>query len=411
MKKTVKTIGIALSVLMATGLFACKGGKENADLPAKHRDADNSVVKKGVCVSRYNEDDSTFAQKIDDLDVGWYYTWGAQTNNSHIKSDIEYVPMVHNRGYMNDATLGDIKQKYEDGTYKYLLTFNEPDLPDQANMSVDEAIGYWEKLEGIGIPLSSPAVSYYSAENGNEWLDTFMAKATDRGLRVDFIAIHIYQSFYSTGAVNELKATLDALYDKYKLPVWLTEFGAIDIISRDAQKPNLPSGTPGRVSASCTAKNAQSYITQATNMLEQCGYVERYSWFVDNFAGMYGEDRANYLWEAPYTSLYNDDDTIAEVGKTYKGISSNAPLYLLTTDLASGKVGAAYSAAISVAGGTGDYTVTASGLPSGLTIAKNGTISGKPKNGGSFAVRITATDSGKTGRRQTLTRTYALQIK
>ncbi len=410
MKRSVKMIGIALSAVIATGLAACGGGT-SPDLPAKHRDAANTTVKKGVCVSRYNADDATCAKRIDDLDVGWYYTWGPETGNTHIGGNIEFVPMVHNRGHMNDAALGMIKQRYEDGTYKYLLTFNEPDLPDQANMTVDEAIGYWDRLESIGIPLSSPAVSYYSAENGNEWLDTFMDKAAENDCRVDFIAIHLYQSFYSAGAVNDLKATLDALYEKYKLPIWLTEFGAIDIISRDAQKPNLPQGTPGKVSASCTAKNASRYITQATNMLEQCGYVERYSWFVDNFAGMYGEDRANYLWEAPFTSLYNDDDTIAEVGKTYKAVTSNLPLYLETAALDVGKVGAAYSSTLRVSGGTGDYTFAASGLPSGLTVAKNGTISGNPKNSGTYAVKITVTDSGRTGRRQTLTRAYALTIR
>ncbi|MCI9404494.1 MAG: hypothetical protein HFJ21_06005 [Clostridia bacterium] len=64
-----------------------------------------------------------------------------------------------------------------------------------------------------------------------------------------------------------------------------------------------------------------------------------------------------------------------------------------------------------VSGGTGDYTFAASGLPSGLAVAKNGTISGKPKNSGAYAVKITVIDSGRTGRRKTLTRTYALTIR
>ena len=87
MKRSVKMIGIALSAVIATGLAACGGGT-SPDLPAKHRDAANTTVKKGVCVSRYNADDATCAKRIDDLDVGWYYTWGPETGNTHIGGNI-----------------------------------------------------------------------------------------------------------------------------------------------------------------------------------------------------------------------------------------------------------------------------------------------------------------------------------
>lgn len=396
MKKfSLKALTLALSLLCIIPFAACGGENDNG--PAAHRDAENAVVKKGVCVSRYNDGKSSSAHKINDLNAGWHYTWGVKTNNEYINS--EFVPMIWGKNDVTQENIDYVKANYESGRFSHLLTFNEPDLADQSNMTVDEALSYWERLQSIGIPLSSPVVSWYSAESGNPWLDAFMQKAAERNYRVDFITIHIYQSFYSAGAANDLKKTLDALYAKYKKPVWLTEFGAIDIIARDSHA--------GKVSPNCTAKNAQNYVTQTTNMLEQCGYVERYSWFVDNFAGLYGDARP---WEAPYTTLYNDDDTIAETGTTYKGVASNFPLVLETEKLQAAKKGAAYSQTIAVCGGTGDYTFTASGLPQGVKISQSGKISGVPQTSGIYQVKITVNDGGAAGRRQARTHAFTLTV-
>lgn len=386
----------AALLLIAGAAFAGACGENGGDY-LEHADAPNAVTKKGVCVSRYNDGKATSAAKINDLNAGWYYTWGVKPNNDYINA--QFVPMIWGAADVTDDNLNYIKQNYENGKFTHLLTFNEPDLPDQSDMTVDEALSHWEKLQSVGIPLSSPVVSWYSADKGNPWLDEFMQKAAQKNYRVDFITIHIYQSFYSAGAVNELKKTLDALYNKFKLPVWLTEFGAIDVVARDTGS--------NKVSASCTAKNALSYAEQATNMLEQCGYVERYAWFLDNFR----ETGDNRPWEAPFTTLYNDDDTVSEVGKTYRNAKSNFPLILKTTALESGKSGEKYEMQLEVSGGTGNYTFTASGLPEGLKMSASGKISGKPKSAAVYPVKITVTDGGNSGRRQTRTHAYSLTVK
>ncbi len=408
-----KVISILLAAAFAVVPIGCGGGEKpsGGSSAAPHKDIENAVVKKGVCVSRYNTGKDldpmlnrnlTLAQsakKVVDLDVGWYYNWSYAPRNTQI-SGIEFVPMIWGRGDVNQTVLDDIKTKYESGVYTHLLTFNEPDLPDQSSMTPDQALSFWDDLEAVGIPLSSPAVSSYSAEDGNEWLDEFMEKADRQGKRVDFMTIHIYQSFYRQTAVNDLKKTLTALYNKYNRPIWLTEFAAVDIESRDAHLD--------RVNPSCTEKNAQNYIKQATSMLEQCGFVERYSWFTDNFGGRYGSDRP---WEAPYTTLYDDDDNLSGTGKTYKDVSSNYPIEIETASLPDAKRLDSYNFKISVGGGTGDYTFSASGLPAGLSVSTDGTISGKPKTTGTFAVNVTITDSGKPGRRQTLTHKFSITIK
>jgi hypothetical protein len=72
------------------------------------------------------------------------------------------------------------------------------------------------------------------------------------------------------------------------------------------------------------------------------------------------------------------------------------PLAITTTSLAAATVGSAYSAPVSASGGATPYTFSASGLPSGLTIASaTGSISGTPAAGssGTASVTVTVTDS------------------
>lgn len=430
MKTLYKTVALISALCFAVVPAACdngNGGTTDGDRYAAHVDSDVSVVKKGVCVSRYNSGSeqggssntsTTLAQsakKIKDLNVGWYYNWGTAPNNSQMDASIEFVPMVWGRGQANDSSaINQIKTKYEDGTYTHLLTFNEPDLPDQSNMTVDQALSFWDDLEAIGIPLSSPAVSSYSATNGHPWLDEFMTKATAQNKRVDFIAIHLYQSFYASSAINDLKATLTSLWEKYHRPIWLTEFAAVDVVSRDMQQ--RPQGEKGNISPACTVKNAQNYVRQATSMMEQLGFVERYSWFVDNFGGRYDDytddiKNNDRPWEAPFTTLYDNDDSISDVGKTYRDVSSAVALELKTTVLPNAKKGSKYDAVISVCGGNGDYAFSATGLPGGIKLAQNGKFSGSPTTTGTFAVKVTVTDSGQSGRKQSLTYTFSLTIK
>ncbi len=400
---TKKLFALALATLCAAGGFllaACED-KNGGEEYAPHKEAAVSVEKKGISVSRYNQNTAENGGRINDLQVSWWYNWGVEPENEHIEG--EFVPMLWGKNDVNEANLEYIRTGYEEGRFTHLLTFNEPDLPGDdglsANMTVEETIALWPQLMELGIPLSSPAVSSYSAESGHWWLDEFMARADELDYRVDFIAIHIYQSFYDGKAVSQLKETLDALYAKYRIPVWLTEFGAIDIVARDSHA--------GQVSAGCTEENAKKYIVQTTDMLEQCGYVERYAWFVDNFAGLYGDARP---WEAPYTALYNDDDTMSGTGATYRDVLSVVPLTLETPTLAVAKAGEKYEQTVSVCGGTGNYVFSVKGLPAGLTMTKSGRIEGTPSMGGIYPVTVTVTDGGKGYRRQTFTHKFSLTV-
>ena len=45
-----------------------------------------------------------------------------------------------------------------------LLGFNEPDLAEQANMTVEKALELWPRLEATGMRLGSPAVACGAAD-------------------------------------------------------------------------------------------------------------------------------------------------------------------------------------------------------------------------------------------------------
>ncbi|TSC89904.1 MAG: hemagglutinin-related protein [Parcubacteria group bacterium Gr01-1014_3] len=88
------------------------------------------------------------------------------------------------------------------------------------------------------------------------------------------------------------------------------------------------------------------------------------------------------------------------------GLSGAGPQcqYTISLDdtLADGTANTAYSQTVTATGGSGSYTyaVTAGSLPTGLTLASNGTITGTPTTAATYAFTITATDvSGCTASR------------
>jgi RNA polymerase sigma factor (sigma-70 family) len=212
--------------------------------------------RKGVSVWNFTGEQQALA----DSGASWYYNWGATPGDVSAPASVSYVPMIWGAANVTSATLAQVKT--EGST---LLGFNEPDQGGQANMTVTQALDLWPQLEATGMTLGSPAVSA-GADKPGGWLDQFMAGAKARGYRVDFITLHWYGGdFVTADAVQQLQSYVAAVYARYHLPVWVTEFALINFGTSPASYP--------------TQAGQAAFLTAATRMLDGLSYVQRYAWF------------------------------------------------------------------------------------------------------------------------------------
>jgi RNA polymerase sigma factor (sigma-70 family) len=211
-----------------------------------------TTVEKGVGVWNFAGVD----QALSESGSSWYYDWGPTPEGITGQG---FVPMIWGSGDVTTATLDEAEQEG-----RYLLGFNEPDMSSQSNLTVQQALDLWPRLMATGMELGSPAVATDAATPGG-WLDQFMKGAAARGYRVNFITVHWYGADFDTGpAVQQLKSYLQAIYDRYHLPIWLTEF-ALDNFGGG---PSFP-----------TEAQQAAFLTAATQMLATLPYTQRYAWF------------------------------------------------------------------------------------------------------------------------------------
>jgi len=188
--------------------------------------------------------------------VTWCYDWGVSPAGKSV-GNIDFVPMIWGKRNVNPKDLLTAKM-----TGKVLLAFNEPDVTNQSNMSVEEALRLWPQLEATGMRLGSPAASPYQALEG-KWLDQFMQGVKTKGYRVDFICAHHYSPLYTDprAAAEELKDYLTRIHAMYEKPIWLTEFAL------------------SNWKTAATITQQEAYVKEAVPMLEKLPFVERYAWF------------------------------------------------------------------------------------------------------------------------------------
>ncbi|MDR3725121.1 MAG: glycosyl hydrolase [Terracidiphilus sp.] len=214
----------------------------------------------------------------------WYYNWTAHP--SAVSKDVEFVPMIWGKADID----GDIEAAKRSGA-KNLLTFNEPDGQGESDMTVKEAIALWPRLEASGLRLGSPA-----ATTGAPWLDQFMAAAKARKYRVDFLCLHWYGDITKPGAVSDLQQYLQNYWDRYHLPIWLTEYSGTDF--------------PFHLRKTTVQDNA-AFAAATIKMLEKLPFVERYAWYGTRWE----PDQENY----PTSGLYNTQlHLLTPVGRAYR---------------------------------------------------------------------------------------------
>lgn len=224
------------------------------DPPAQEEVASS---KKGLCLTTSRTD---WSHRVSEAKVYWHYSWG-NLLSEYEPDSVDFVPMIWGSGSIDDALINELKGLEAEGKIKYLLGPNEPNKTDQSNMTVEEAITLWPKLMEVGVPLGSPAVAGTTVDN--PWLKQFMTQATQNNLRVDFITVHQY----SIDNVSNFIQSLEDLYNKYKLPLWITEFAVADWSATTAQENKY------------SQEFVLNFMKNLLPELEKLDFVHRYSWF------------------------------------------------------------------------------------------------------------------------------------
>uniref|UniRef100_UPI0040476D50 glycosyl hydrolase n=1 Tax=Mariniflexile sp. TaxID=1979402 RepID=UPI0040476D50 len=279
---------IICSILISSCEKNVIGDFEPSEYFGKNDDTQNNISKKGVAFTNKTK---AWSHKTSALGAHWMYSWG-NVLADEIPENVEYVPMFWGKGSVNDENINRIKQLIAEGKVKYVLGFNEPDGKDQANMSVDEAIALWPRLEEIGVPLGSPAVVGFN----NGWFQEFMQKAVALNLRIDFIAVHSYGGPNVLNFINNLKG----VHEAYNKPLWITEFAVADWTATSPANNKHSEAT------------VIQFMQDALGALEDIDWIHRYAWFD-------GGTRAPLATSA----LFSEEADITTLGQVYAAINRN----------------------------------------------------------------------------------------
>lgn len=300
MKIYMKHITFSLAVLLM--LSSCTKAQMITDLPDDINKPDEPIsgattAKRGVCQSTST---MGFGQRLVDLKANWYYTWGLEPSSS--VSGTEFVPMFWGASSVTQENCDKVNRLYEEGKAFYVLGFNEPDLSEESNMSVSDALDKWEFLCSHldrRIKLVSPAPSYPT----RAWLDEFMAGVKERGLRCDYVAVHMYAGI----GTQNYQSVIRDVYNRYGKKVWVTEFAPRD---DNAKNNGYNSYTEARV------------LSQMQTLLpayEQMNEVFRYSWF-----GCASETMLGLL----SSRFFSADGSLISLGEYYASINPNEGIHV-----------------------------------------------------------------------------------
>jgi hypothetical protein len=193
------------------------------------------------------------------LQTSWYYNWGTRPSEKGIPAanpQITFYPMCWGWSPKSPAALGNLRAERP----PLLFGFNEPDHTDQSNLTVEAALAAWPQLEDISIELVSPSC----AQPHQTWMQTFMAQAEQRKLRVDSIGFH----HYGPPEPEDFIGLLERVHTMYGRPIWVTEFAAADWRAKTGGPKNR-----------YTSDQVVRFIQTVCPYMESQPWVRGYAWY------------------------------------------------------------------------------------------------------------------------------------
>lgn len=206
---------LATAALMATSAIAAPHGA--------HHQHKRSGSKRGAA---YNQ--ASLVQPMSEA-VSWAYDWNMSPNGL-LPLGTEYVPMLW--GSKMFGGWGTAIQTALSSGSKYILGFNEPDNPSQANMSPSDAVNsyhnYITPYAGMAT-LISPGVTNGDGPNqGLNWLKSFMDGCSD--CNIGGLAVHWYGT--DPEDLKDFVSQAIDLGNQYGISeIWLSEFALTSAIN------------------------------------------------------------------------------------------------------------------------------------------------------------------------------------
>lgn len=193
--------------------------------------------------------------------VSWAYNW-AMSLSGNLPTGVDFVPMLWGAKDLG-GWAGTIETALSSGS-KYILGFNEPDMPSQASMSPANAANYYKNYitpYAGKAKLISPAVTSSTTDGmGLSWFKSFMNDCSS--CQISGLAVHWYGQ-----SADEFKSFVQQAIDtahSYNLPeVWVTEFA----LNSDVNGESDPTATV-------------NFINEVIPWLDQQEGVSRYSYFM-----------------------------------------------------------------------------------------------------------------------------------
>jgi len=157
-------------------------------------------------------------------EITWAYNWGSSAGD--LASGLNFIPTLWGTGSDFTGSWSENAKSAISSGSTTLFSFNEPDLPAQANLSPAAAAAayktYMQPLAGSA-KLCAPSVTNSGTDGqGLSWLSEFLDACSD--CQIDCINIHWYDSAENTAYFKS--HIEDATTVANGKPIYVSEFGA-----------------------------------------------------------------------------------------------------------------------------------------------------------------------------------------
>jgi hypothetical protein len=183
------------------------------------------------------------------IGASWYYNW---SKHPLVRPNLEAVPMLWSETQIGGLT---------GGNSHYLMGFNEPDQPSQANILPEAATLYWRQVEQLyrHKKLVAPAPSQLNPDWLPRFRDSYLC-LYDTPPKLDALACHCYFTTPQQ-AIKHVERYIGWAREWGIAEVWVTEFAFL---------PEL--GVTQKLREFCAWMQAEPMVT-------------RYAWFATRMSG------------------------------------------------------------------------------------------------------------------------------